>query len=93
MFGHTVRSSNGADPAKHTGHINYTPPGFLNEGKNAQGHSDNSIQVNSQHGLVVCQGQPVTGSRGDGDPRIIDHSPQTWQTWKGFSAFVKVFSR
>lgn len=86
IFGDAIRSSNRTDPAKHTGHVNYTSPGFLKERNDAQGHTDDSVQVDGQHGLVVFQGQPVAGSRGNRDSCIIDHGPQTCQSWESFSA-------
>lgn len=61
VLGDNVGTSCGPDPPKHASHVDHPSPGLFDEWQHAQGHRDYAVQVHLQHGIIVIDGQPITG--------------------------------
>lgn len=79
VLGHAVRSTERADSPKHTGDVHHSAPGHLDEREDAQRYVDDATQIDRQHGLVILDREPVSGTRRQRDSGVVHNGPQAWR--------------
>ena len=67
------------EPAHHTGCVDHPSFGFLDEWQEPPGDVDQTVQVHTEHVVVIFFVKPFNGSYSSGDPSVVEHRPQAWR--------------